>query len=100
MVPAAMNSTEPITATNGEQSAQAQILSPMTSRNLSWIRTSPLVTAVCSTTIMGAALAVPLATMSAPDELRGVVLSMSLGVFSTVMAVAAGAALTSQRRPG
>lgn len=98
MVPAATNSTESNTATGGDHGVQAQVLNPITSRDYSWIRTSPLITAVCSTTIMGAALAVPLATMSAPDELRGVVLSMSLGVFSTVMAVAAGAALATQRR--
>lgn len=62
----------------------------------SWIRTSRLLAATCSTTLMGAVLAVPLATISAPPELRGVVLSMSLGLFTTIMAAVAGAALVTQ----
>lgn len=61
-----------------------------------WIRTSRLLAATCSTTLMGAVLAVPLATISAPSELRGVVLSMSLGLFTTIMAAVAGAALITQ----
>ncbi len=98
MTSAAMKSQDSQTDSATAEVVQTRSVRPVTSPDRTWVRTSPLITAVCSTSIMGAAFAVPLATMSAPEELRGVVLSMSLGVFSTVMAIAAGAALTTQSR--